>query len=384
MPLHHYQDAGADSSAPQSARTIPFPHPNQTHPRPKSMPSRSPQLINYLVYHKAMTMRMAEDKSIKPIDRCVWNALFVLWNESEWAPEIEASPAWIMDATGIGNKGTAVDALERLNAAGYITVKTSRGNRGGTFITLPPYSKEEISKWPKSGLFENSKCTRSGLLEPESNSPEVVYSNVPEVVYLEDSNRPEMVHSYTSIPTVQTTDNVVKHPTTTKQTFVPNGTSAGSAAPPEKKDAGEGRKAATPQPPKPPAPAGPKEKKVARKKEKVTAQPVTLPWDSEAFAAAWQRWKTYKLEQFRFRYKSTDSESSALRELYTTLSGGNEEIAIRLIDHAITKSWQGIYQAKEIYNGTQQQSNQYRPATGNRPTGTIIPKDKQYPTGWGK
>lgn len=63
---------------------------------------------------------------------------------------------------------------------------------------------------------------------------------------------------------------------------------------------------------------------------------------SSNFILEWERWLTFKKEQYKFYYKSFDSEFEAIKELHQ-LSGGSEDIAKKIILQSITKSWKGLF-----------------------------------------
>lgn len=90
------------------------------------------------------------------------------------------------------------------------------------------------------------------------------------------------------------------------------------------------------------------------KKQKKPDPVITYPWDSEVFKDTWQRWKTYKKEQFKFSYKPT-GEQAALMSLAED-SGGDEREAIKMIIYAIGRQWAGIYKTdKTNGNGTKRE-----------------------------
>jgi hypothetical protein len=79
---------------------------------------------------------------------------------------------------------------------------------------------------------------------------------------------------------------------------------------------------------------------------------IILPFESEDFKKAWSAYKSYRKSEHGFGYKGPDSESAALRDLFT-LSKGNESYAIRCINYSMAKGWKGIFDAKDI-NGKSQ------------------------------
>lgn len=79
---------------------------------------------------------------------------------------------------------------------------------------------------------------------------------------------------------------------------------------------------------------------------KIEKSEVVLPFDSEIFLLAWENWKEYKKKEFRFRYKSIQSEQAALSEL-NNLSGMNESTAIAIINQSMAKGWKGFFKLKK-------------------------------------
>ncbi len=80
--------------------------------------------------------------------------------------------------------------------------------------------------------------------------------------------------------------------------------------------------------------------KVSKAKDQIS---VILPFDTDQFKKVWSDWKTYKLEQHGFKYKSDISEGLILKQL-NELSGFNEFKAIQLIEIAIAKGWKGFHE----------------------------------------
>ncbi|MEO5990390.1 MAG: hypothetical protein ABIP68_02045 [Ferruginibacter sp.] len=87
-----------------------------------------------------------------------------------------------------------------------------------------------------------------------------------------------------------------------------------------------------------------KRKKVPQKKEKPPLPEIDLPF-GDAFKAEWDRWKLYQLMQFRFKYKSTDSQQSAVKAL-EKMASDNETTAIEIIRQSIEKGWKGLFELK--------------------------------------
>jgi len=87
---------------------------------------------------------------------------------------------------------------------------------------------------------------------------------------------------------------------------------------------------------------------------------VILPFDSKDFIKYWTYWKEFKNKQFNFKFKTAQSEQSALNDL-VNLSDGIEENAIKIIEQSMAKGWKGLFKLKnennEINNGFNTSSN---------------------------
>mgnify|MGYP001550196799 FL=1 len=66
---------------------------------------------------------------------------------------------------------------------------------------------------------------------------------------------------------------------------------------------------------------------------------------SEKFAPTWELWKRYKEDLYKFKYKSSLTEQMALSRL-VKISGGVENVAIEIIEEAISRQWEGLFALK--------------------------------------
>jgi hypothetical protein len=66
---------------------------------------------------------------------------------------------------------------------------------------------------------------------------------------------------------------------------------------------------------------------------------------SEAFLPIWQRWKDYKLREFKFKYKGFESESAAFDHLLE-ISKGDENSAVAIIKQSMAGGWKGFFELK--------------------------------------
>lgn len=67
---------------------------------------------------------------------------------------------------------------------------------------------------------------------------------------------------------------------------------------------------------------------------------------TEKFLEIWTIWKEYKWASHDFKYKSIFSEQAALEQVFT-LSGGEEEKAIKIIKQSMRREWQGLFPLHE-------------------------------------
>lgn len=69
---------------------------------------------------------------------------------------------------------------------------------------------------------------------------------------------------------------------------------------------------------------------------------VVFPFDSEYFLDQWKIWKDYKKKEFKFKYKTAQSEQAALTGL-NNLANGSEDTAIKIIHQSLAKGWKGLF-----------------------------------------
>lgn len=70
---------------------------------------------------------------------------------------------------------------------------------------------------------------------------------------------------------------------------------------------------------------------------------------SEEFLIAWNYWKAFKKEQFRFVYKPM-GEQAAIDDLFE-ISKGDEQTAKLIIKQSLVKGWRGLFEIKNTGNG---------------------------------
>lgn len=72
---------------------------------------------------------------------------------------------------------------------------------------------------------------------------------------------------------------------------------------------------------------------------------LVFPWNTDNFKKSWDRWIRYKKDQYKFIYKSNDSQQAAMDDLFK-ISKGKESVAIEIINQSIAKSWSGLFELK--------------------------------------
>tara|TARA_R110000751_G_scaffold99781_1_gene193339 strand:- start:67 stop:777 length:711 start_codon:yes stop_codon:yes gene_type:complete len=92
-------------------------------------------------------------------------------------------------------------------------------------------------------------------------------------------------------------------------------------------------------------------KKIEEEKEVVV-----YPFNSKQFINTWSNWKIYKANEFKFNYRTLQSEQAALKKL--SKESDHEAHAIESIESAMANGWKGIYPQKIITNGKQNNKNE--------------------------
>ena len=88
-----------------------------------------------------------------------------------------------------------------------------------------------------------------------------------------------------------------------------------------------------------------------KREENRESASLVFPWESLDFLQAWEGWKAYKQEQFKFKYKSVKSEQIALHKLHKDAKG-NERLAIDAIAQSIASGWRGLFPVPQGQSGT--------------------------------
>lgn len=93
------------------------------------------------------------------------------------------------------------------------------------------------------------------------------------------------------------------------------------------------------------------------KDNKEDKQEVVFPFESEYFLQNWELWKDFKQKEFKFKYKTPQSEQAALNKL-NNLADGLEETAIQIIHESLSNGWKGFFKLKENNNGKSREVQQ--------------------------
>ena len=72
-------------------------------------------------------------------------------------------------------------------------------------------------------------------------------------------------------------------------------------------------------------------------------------WEKEDISELWKLWKNYKFKQFRFKYKTLQSEQASFDSLMK-LSGKNLEIANEIVKQSMANGWKGFFELKISQN----------------------------------
>jgi hypothetical protein len=97
-----------------------------------------------------------------------------------------------------------------------------------------------------------------------------------------------------------------------------------------------------------------KEEEKQREKEFDEAEKTLTHPFSINFDFVWQQWRSFKKDEFKFVYKSLETEQIALNELIK-LSEAQESVAIEIVMKSIANGWKGFFALKNKSNATHQQ-----------------------------
>lgn len=78
---------------------------------------------------------------------------------------------------------------------------------------------------------------------------------------------------------------------------------------------------------------------------------IIYPFAGDGFSEAWIKWKIYKKKQFKFSFKSNDSEQAQLT-LLQNMSGNDEAKAIQIIEYTMGQTYRGFVEPKQFTQPT--------------------------------
>ena len=86
-------------------------------------------------------------------------------------------------------------------------------------------------------------------------------------------------------------------------------------------------------------------------KDMVKESGIHFLWEKEDISELWKQWKDYKFKQFRFTYKTLQSEQASFDSLMK-LSCKNLEIANEIVNQSMANGWKGFFELKISQNKT--------------------------------
>jgi len=90
---------------------------------------------------------------------------------------------------------------------------------------------------------------------------------------------------------------------------------------------------------------------MVKDKDMVKESGIHFLWEKEDISQLWKEWKDYKFKQFRFKYKTLQSEQASFDSLMK-LSGKNLEIANEIVKQSMANGWKGFFELKISQNKT--------------------------------
>ena len=97
-------------------------------------------------------------------------------------------------------------------------------------------------------------------------------------------------------------------------------------------------------------------------------QDLIFPFETENFKVQWKLWKVYKSKEFKFNYKSIQSEQAALMQL-GNLSSNNEKTAIAILHQSMSHGWKGFFELKN--NNQNGKPTETKPVIGRMSAETV-------------
>lgn len=94
------------------------------------------QDVNYILHHRNVNFKIANDKNIRHVHVSLYNALFMIWNRLHFPEELSINRNDIMNLSKIGNANTYTKCLKELENSGYIIYNPSYNPMIGSKITI--------------------------------------------------------------------------------------------------------------------------------------------------------------------------------------------------------------------------------------------------------
>jgi hypothetical protein len=104
-----------------------------------------------------------------------------------------------------------------------------------------------------------------------------------------------------------------------------------------------------------------KEQVMVKEKEQVIAveiEKIVMPFESEKFKKFWDNWREYKSREFKFKFKSLQSEQAAINKL-VELADGKEEYCYEIIIQSMANGWKGFFELNKKTNTNGKQDGHY-------------------------
>jgi len=88
---------------------------------------------------------------------------------------------------------------------------------------------------------------------------------------------------------------------------------------------------------------------MVKDKDMVKESGIHFLWEKEDISELWKQWKDYKFKQFRFKYKTLQSEQASFDSLMK-LSDKKLEIADEIVKQSMANGWKGFFELKISQN----------------------------------
>lgn len=85
--------------------------------------------------------------------------------------------------------------------------------------------------------------------------------------------------------------------------------------------------------------------KIEKENKGGMGEKIIFPFNSPEFISMWKNWKLYQEKEYRFHFKSIQSEQAQLSKL-SRLSNGIEDVAIKIILQSLEQGWKGLFELK--------------------------------------